>query len=138
MLFVGGLDAGRFGWAPLPAWTFWPGLALHLLGAVPIAAALCTNRHLETTVRIQADRAHSVVNRGPYRYVRHPMYSGLLVRLPGWVMMLGSAWAFVPLAGVVVALVIRTALEDSTLRRELDGYEAYARSTRYRLAPGLW
>jgi protein-S-isoprenylcysteine O-methyltransferase Ste14 len=51
---------------------------------------------------------------------------------------LGSLWALVP-AGVTGCLfVIRTALEDRTLRAELAGYQAYAEEVRYRLIPGLW
>jgi protein-S-isoprenylcysteine O-methyltransferase Ste14 len=44
------------------------------------------------------------------------------------------------IAAVVSAAlyVLRTALEDRTLREELPGYEEYARQTRYRLLPGVW
>jgi len=35
-------------------------------------------------------------------------------------------------------IVLRTALEDATLRRELPGYEDYSRRTRSRLVPGIW
>jgi protein-S-isoprenylcysteine O-methyltransferase Ste14 len=44
----------------------------------------------------------------------------------------------IPAGCVVVIYVIRTALEDRTLRRELPGYEEYARRMRYRLIPYLW
>jgi protein-S-isoprenylcysteine O-methyltransferase Ste14 len=39
---------------------------------------------------------------------------------------------------VVPPFVFRTAFEDRTLRRELEGYEDYAQRTRYRLVPGVW
>jgi protein-S-isoprenylcysteine O-methyltransferase Ste14 len=38
----------------------------------------------------------------------------------------------------LAALVVRTALEDRTLRAEPPGYAEYARRTRYRLFPGVW
>jgi protein-S-isoprenylcysteine O-methyltransferase Ste14 len=42
-------------------------------------------------------------------------------------------------AGLLTAvIVVRTALEDKTLRDELAGYEEYAQRTRYRLVPGVW
>ena len=50
----------------------------------------------------------------------------------------------VPLALLIVAglaaalLVLRTGLEDRTLRRELAGYEGYTRHVRHRLLPGVW
>ena len=53
-------------------------------------------------------------------------------------LLLGSAVAFVPAALCVMTLVVRTALEDRTLRRELDGYEAYSQRVPYRLIPGVW
>jgi protein-S-isoprenylcysteine O-methyltransferase Ste14 len=51
---------------------------------------------------------------------------------------LGSWWAFVPCGLIVVIFVIRTALEDKTLREELPGYAEYAQRVRYLLLPGLW
>jgi protein-S-isoprenylcysteine O-methyltransferase Ste14 len=135
---VAGLDAVRFRWAPLPEWTLWLGVALLALGDIPVCAALCTNPHLETTVRIQQDRRHQVITTGPYRFVRHPMYAGMLLQLPATPLALGSAWALLPAGAALAAMVVRTALEDRMLERELAGYTAYARRTRYRLLPGIW
>ncbi len=39
---------------------------------------------------------------------------------------------------VAAVLVIRTALEDRTLQKELEGYVEYTEKTRYRLLPGIW
>jgi protein-S-isoprenylcysteine O-methyltransferase Ste14 len=52
--------------------------------------------------------------------------------------LLGSAWALIPLAVCVLFAILRTALEDRTLRSELPGYVEYAKQTRYRLLPGIW
>ena len=41
--------------------------------------AQSVNRHFETTIRIQSDRAHAVIDTGPYAFVRHPMYAGGLL-----------------------------------------------------------
>ena len=51
---------------------------------------------------------------------------------------LGSYTALIPTVLAAVALVVRTALEDRTLQRELPGYKEYAGRVRYRLFPGLW
>jgi protein-S-isoprenylcysteine O-methyltransferase Ste14 len=83
LFVVAGLDAGRFGWTTMPSELLWVGIALHVLGLVPILAALLFNPHLETTVRIQKDRDHQVVTDGPYRVVRHPMYVGIIVMSRG-------------------------------------------------------
>lgn len=136
-LGVAGLEGGRWGPA-LPDWTVWLGVGLHALGDVPVLAAMLANPHLETTVRIQKERAHAVVRSGPYRLVRHPMYVGMLVMFAGWPLVLGSRWAYLPYALYLALLVWRTSREDRALQAELAGYADYARRTRYRLLPGVW
>ena len=97
-----------------------------------------TNAFFSQVVRIQTERGHTVVNSGPYRYVRHPAYVGMILVVLGAPLMLGSWWALIP--GVLSALlvIVRTALEDKTLRAELPGYRAYVQRTHYRLIPGVW
>jgi protein-S-isoprenylcysteine O-methyltransferase Ste14 len=137
-IVVAGLDAVRFGWALLgPVWAV-AGALLLSIGMVPVAWAMAVNRHLEPLVRIQQDRGHHVVTTGPYRSIRHPMYFGLILQIAAEPMVLGSAWAFVPSFAAIVSVIVRTALEDRTLQRDLPGYADYARRTRYRLLPGLW
>jgi len=138
LLLVAGLDAGRFGWSTLPGWSIFPGAALFALGDIPMVWALMTNPHLETTVRIQGDRGHRVITGGPYRFVRHPMYAGLLIAFAGMPLVLGSLWSFLPVSFMSALLVWRTAREDETLKQELDGYRSYADRTRYRLFPLVW
>jgi protein-S-isoprenylcysteine O-methyltransferase Ste14 len=52
--------------------------------------------------------------------------------------LLGSWCALGPAVLASIAMIVRTALEDRTLRVELEGYEAYAARVRYRLVPGIW
>jgi protein-S-isoprenylcysteine O-methyltransferase Ste14 len=73
-----------------------------------------------------------------YRYVRHPGCVGGIILTVAAPLLLGSAWALIPGAFGAMLLIVRTALEDKTLRSELDGYQAYARQVRYRLVPGVW
>lgn len=134
---VAGFDE-RFGWSSLsPQWIFL-GILLHGIGMVTIALVMATNPFLETTVRIQDARGHVAVTSGPYRVVRHPMYVGVVVMIAGWPLVVGSLWSYVPIAVMAATLVVRTALEDRTLQRELAGYAEYTRKTRYRLLPGIW
>lgn len=65
------------------------------------------------------------------------MYSGaiLLFSLP---LALGSLYSLLPALLMTIVLIIRTYLEDKTLKKELQGYEEYTNKTRYRLLPGLW
>ena len=100
--------------------------------------AMRVNRFFSSYVRIQSDRRHYVISDGPYRWVRHPGYTGSIMYNVAAPVLLGSFPALA--VGVVFALLmtIRTALEDSTLRTELAGYEEYAAKTHWRLLPFIW
>lgn len=135
---VAGFDAGRFGWSSLPQELLYLGLLLQIAGVVPVAWAMATNPHLETSVRIQEDRGHKVISTGPYKYVRHPMYLGIIFMIGSAPLVLSSLWAFLPTLLIVALFIMRTAMEDRTLQAELAGYKAYAEKTRYRLLPGVW
>ena len=135
---VAGLDAGRFGWSVMPLAVQIAGYIALLLAMTVTYWAMAANPFLSTVVRIQADRGHYVVTSGPYRYVRHPMYAMMFFMWPGTALTLGSWWALLPAAVIVIVFVIRTALEDRTLQAELPGYPAYAQRVRYRLVPGIW
>ncbi len=135
---VAALDV-RFGWTG--------GLALtwHVAGAVVLAAGLglfgwarITNACFSTAVLTQDDRGQRVCRSGPYRAVRHAGYVGAILQTLGVPALLGSWWALVPGIAAVALIVVRTALEDGTLRAELPGYRELGREVRYRLMPGLW
>ena len=135
---VAGLDA-RFGWSPpinLPTKIL--SLVIILGGYVLGSYALLENRFFSCMVRIQTERAHQVVSSGPYRWIRHPGYAGLLLANLTMPVFLDSRWAFLSVGFLMVVLVIRTALEDRVLQDELAGYADYARRVRYRLLPGVW
>jgi len=88
-------------------------------------------------VKLQEERGQSVVSTGPYRYVRHLMYSNMF--FPATTLLLGSWWGLLLCLVLLGLLVVwRTALEDRMLKNELAGYEEYAQSVRYRLIPRLW
>ena len=89
-------------------------------------------------MRIQSERGHTVCTTGPYGFVRHPGYVGFIVGSLAAALLLGSLWALVPAAFAGVLIVLRTAVEDRTLRAGLAGYADYARDVRYRLLPGIW
>ena len=135
---VAALDA-RHEWSDAPLWTVPTGPGLYVVGAALVTWAMVVNTHFEKTARIQTDRAHRVVEAGPYRFIRHPGYLatilGFIIAPP---LMLRSWWAFLPAGAAVTVLVIRTAIEDRMLRRELEGYAGYAARVRFRLVPGVW
>lgn len=138
LLAVCGLDR-RFGWTrPLPAWVTVVGLLAVAAGHALTNCAVAANRFFSAIVRIQRDRGHTVVESGPYRMIRHPAYLGSILHMFGTGFALGSWWGVDVAAVLSLVLAFRTALEDRTLNRELEGYAAYAARVRFRLLPGIW
>ena len=138
LVIMAGLDH-RFGWSPLfPLWLIVLGFLLMSLGYAFAAWALIENRFFSSVVRIQVDRGHVVCDSGPYWIVRHPDYAGNMLELPGMVLALSSTWTLIPAAVALIITVIRTVLEDQTLKDELPGYRDYARRVRYQLIPGIY
>ncbi len=139
--FLALLPLDVFRWHLLPP----PPFALSVVGLLLIAGsfvlitlALRANPFAAIVVRHQQEREQFVVDRGPYRFVRHPMYAGDVPLLVGIALWLGST------AGVLFALVqvatlsLRIPIEERMLRASLPGYEDYARRVRWRLVPFVW
>lgn len=135
---VAGLDF-RYVWStPVNTTVYILGNLLFIVSYGVLISAMVSNRNFEGTVRIQEQRGHQVASSGPYRYVRHPGYVGVILSMIALPVALGTWAAFIPgLIGVAV-FFIRTALEDRTLQAELPGYTDFAQRTRYRLIPGVW
>ena len=137
ILIVSGLDR-RFLWSHVPVWATVAGVVL-LLPAFFIGMwAMMANPYFECTMRIQDDRGQQVITSGPYRLVRHPGYSALVLSTLTYPLILGSWWAFLPAGALAAVVVVRTALEDRMLRDEMPGYSEYAAKTRFRLVPFAW
>lgn len=138
ILFISGLDY-RLGWPgffPPPLQVFaWLAMAG---GYVLFAWAMSSNPFFSAVVRIQNDRGHLVVQEGPYRFIRHPAYSGMILSSLFIPLQLGSWWGLLPAAVFSGLIIFRTYLEDRTLQAELPGYTAYTKKTQFRLLPGVW
>lgn len=138
ILPLAALDDARFHWAPTPDWVTLIGYILLVAGYLGTTWAQSVNRHFESTVRIQSDRDHRVIENGPYAYIRHPGYAFALVMCAGIALSLGSLAALIPVALSVPILAIRTLGEEATLREGLPGYADYAQRVKYRWLPPLW
>jgi protein-S-isoprenylcysteine O-methyltransferase Ste14 len=108
------------------------------VGLAIVTWAEAVNKFFEPTVRIQTDRGHHVVDRGPYAIVRHPGYVGSFLLFGGIALCLGSLWALIPAGLASALLIMRTRWEDQMLQAELPGYKEYTQRVRYRLLPGMW
>jgi protein-S-isoprenylcysteine O-methyltransferase Ste14 len=138
-LLLAGLDVGRLHWsATVP-------VALQILGLVGFATgmglttwAMLVNRFFSQAVRLQPDRGQQVVTSGPYRFVRHPGYSGGLLLLLSAGFALGSWIAMAPILLMAPLMVRRTLIEERMLAHALPGYAEYMRRVPSRIVPGLW
>lgn len=138
LLIVMPLDAVRFHWSQMPTW-------LHVVGAIVLLSSFYLiyltyreNPYLSSAVRIQEERGQTVVSTGPYRYVRHPLYTSALLFFLGSTLLLGS-WIGVILGLVLEGtLAIRAAREEQVLLKGLKGYDAYMARVRWRLIPHVW
>jgi len=121
------------------------GLAIHLLGIflfiignVFFTWAMVSNKYFSTLVRIQHDRDHKMATSGPYKYIRHPGYTGYILFTIAAPLLLGSWWSLIPAIIVSILFIIRTYFEDRTLQKELNGYKDYASRVKYQLLKGIW
>ena len=137
-LIVGALDAGRFHWSSVPPSVRIAGFAGMSLSCLLVFHAMLTNRFFSPVVRIQKERGHHLVDRGPYGVIRHPGYAGMILMAPFSGLALGS-WISVGFALVYSGLILRRVVfEDAFLRDNLEGYAAYSSRVRYRLLPGVF
>jgi protein-S-isoprenylcysteine O-methyltransferase Ste14 len=114
------------------------GLAMYLLSTAFIMWVFRANSFAAPVVKVQAARQHHVVSSGPYAFVRHPMYSGIMLFFVGVPLLLGSWWGVAIAPVFAVLFAIRAGIEERALVEGLPGYADYAARVRYRLVPGVW
>jgi protein-S-isoprenylcysteine O-methyltransferase len=124
---------------PGPGW--WPVVAGLVLVAFGLSLRMWAIRELGRffTYAVVVHPEHTVVDTGPYRWVRHPSYTGLLLGLAGMGLALGT-WLsiLVALLPPVAGFKWRLLTEEQVLARELgDSYRDYMGRTK-RLIPGVW
>jgi protein-S-isoprenylcysteine O-methyltransferase Ste14 len=78
-----------------------------------------------------------LVEHGAYRYVRHPIYGGLILSSAGWGLLNASLAALAVGLALAIVLDLKSRREEAWLSQHFADYDAYARRTR-RFAPGLY
>ncbi|MFO1109885.1 MAG: isoprenylcysteine carboxylmethyltransferase family protein [Bradyrhizobium sp.] len=120
-------------------------MALPALGYAPLLGATALmlrvvreNSFAAPVVKVQSERGHHVIDTGPYAWVRHPMYSGIVLYFAAMALLLGSWWGLA-LSPIFFALFsVRAGIEERALVDGLPGYADYLARVRYRLVPGVW
>ncbi len=109
-----------------PQWALWSGAALTVAG---LAFAIWARRHLgrnwSGTITLKVD--HELVTSGPYRLVRHPIYTGLSVAFAGSAIATGGLRGVLAFALAVFAIARRVQVEDRVMHGRFGAaYDEYA------------
>ncbi|HWE75344.1 MAG TPA: isoprenylcysteine carboxylmethyltransferase family protein [Stellaceae bacterium] len=111
--------------SPIGAWL---GVVITALGLwIAIAARIYLGGNWSARVEIKEN--HALIRTGPYRYVRHPIYSGLLLALLGSAIALDRWEALLGFGLIFAALWLKARHEEARLRHVLPDYDAYASQT---------
>jgi protein-S-isoprenylcysteine O-methyltransferase Ste14 len=137
-LVIGALDYGRWHLTTVPATLRVVGLIGMALSFGLVFHSMSVNRFFSAVVRVQRDRGHHVIDRGPYAIIRHPGYAGMIPSAPMSGLALGSWLAFAVGCAYSALIIRRVFVEDAFLHANLDGYVEYASRVRYRLIPGVF
>jgi protein-S-isoprenylcysteine O-methyltransferase Ste14 len=132
----------RLRFVPDERWISWFGVALTWIGvAIAIWARYCLG--VFWSARVTLKEGHRLIETGPYAYVRHPIYTGMLLGCIGTTLVIGE-WRGVLAVVLLLAAHSRKALrEERLLTREFgDEYIAYRRRTGFMFprvfgAPGI-
>jgi protein-S-isoprenylcysteine O-methyltransferase Ste14 len=135
VLVVPGLDY-RFHWSRMPTGLVLLGDALMVLSLAIIFFVFKENSYAASTIKVTAEQ--QVISTGPYRVVRHPMYSAAVILFLATPLALGSGWALMVAIPLLAVLVARLSEEERYLSAHLPGYDAYRELVSYRLIPWLW
>lgn len=135
---IAGLDQ-RFAWTGgFPHTVQISALIVCAAGYALVVWATSVNAFFSQIVRLQPDRGQYVIKSGPYLVLRHPAYLGAILFELAVPLLLASWWSFLPSILATGLLLLRTTLEDQTLKSELAGYAEYVNQVRFRLLPGIW
>ena len=131
LLGVAAAPAFLQGQAPFAAW------AMAALGAALGLWALASNRPGNFNIRPLPRQGGQLIRSGPYRHVRHPMYTAVIACGTACALALLSAWSVVVLLVLTGVLVVKASVEEQAMVRVHPDYADYQARTR-RFLPGIY
>ena len=135
-LFIPGFDF-RYGWSNVPISVVVISDLFVFLGYMLIARVMEENRYASAIIEINKEQ--KIIETGPYKIIRHPMYTGGLIFILFTPLALGSYWALIPFSiSTIFALILRIINEEKLLIANLPGYSEYCQKTKYRIIPFVW
>lgn len=115
----------------------WLGQLLVLCGFLVAVWGVLAMRIPDVSILPEVRPGARLVSRGPYRYIRHPMYSGLLLGGLGLVLGAPIWWRGLIWLVLLADLLIKLRYEEQLLARRFPDYAAYSRRT-WRLIPFVY
>jgi len=119
------------GWTrfPAPSWIRWLGMMITASGmALEFSTQIFLGRNYSTTLHI--GEKQSLVTTGPYRRIRHPMYTALVAVGIGMGLMSASWYFLIPFIATGIVIIFRTRREeDAMIEKFGDEYVQYAQRT---------
>jgi len=125
------LFSPRILWAQLPLsdWLRWLGVGLGII-SLPFLAWVhyVLDKHWSISLKIQED--HTLVTSGPYRWVRHPMYTVHIVYFFTWVLVSANLLLLINYLLTIILIFVRIPKEEQMLLEQFgDEYRAYMKRT---------
>src|SRR5579864_9250666 len=62
---------------------------------------------------VTVKEGHTLITKGPYRFVRHPIYTGMLLALIGTALAVGAAYAYIAAARILLGFVLKLLVEEA-------------------------
>ena len=140
LMFVGGfILAGldfRYQWIKIPQWITYASSVTFLLAYIMWAEVLRENTYLARTIKVE--EGQTVIDKGLYGIIRHPMYLATVILFLSMPLVLGSLISFFVFLMYPVLIIFRIIYEEKLLEKELVGYIDYKKKVKYRLFPFIW
>ena len=139
MFIAGFVLAGfdyRYSWTGLPDIVSYIATIILILSYLLWGEVLRENVYLSRTIKVE--EGQSVIDKGLYSIVRHPMYLASVILFLSMPLILGSLIAFFIFLIYPFLIVIRIIGEEKLLEKELNGYTEYKNRVKYRLIPFIW
>ncbi|MBR1883976.1 MAG: isoprenylcysteine carboxylmethyltransferase family protein [Clostridia bacterium] len=139
MFIAGFIVAGlnfRYSFITLPNTVVNVSSVIFLLAYILYAEVLRENSYLSRTIYVQDNQ--TVVDKGMYAVVRHPMYATTILLFLTIPLILGSIISFVIFLAYPIIISKRIKNEEEVLERDLDGYAEYKKKVRYKVIPFIW
>ncbi len=135
MFIVAGLDY-RFHWSNVPMYISLIADVFVILAFYIIFRVFKENSFTSGIIEVAEDQ--KVISTGPYKIVRHPMYSGGILLLLFTPIVLGSYWAIFCIIPLFASIALRALDEEKFLANNLPGYTEYCHLVHYRIIPLIW